>query len=50
MSEVVFDEDWVFMDVIDYEGKEYHVFVHMDEDQYMEDIDTFYDEVIEKNA
>ena len=38
MSEIVFDEDWVFMDVIDYEGKEYHVFVHMDEDQYMEDI------------
>ncbi|MGN0203023.1 MAG: hypothetical protein ACI4BB_00670 [Coprococcus sp.] len=38
MAEVVFDEDWVFMDVIDYEGKEYHVYALMDEDGYMADI------------
>ncbi len=38
MAEITFDQDWTFLDVIDYEDKEFHVFGHMDEDGYMDDI------------
>lgn len=38
MAEITFNQDWTFLDVIDYEGGEYHVFGHKDEYGYMDDV------------
>lgn len=38
MSEVLFNEEWEFLDVIQYEGKEYHVMGRRDEDYILDEI------------